>query len=179
MIQKFERLKRTLVRRTSILDYCEDTLRRPDGKIVRYDMMLHKGGAAIVPVMDDGSIIMVHQYRASVERVTTEIPAGSRNGLNETYERAAARELEEEIGYKPGKLSHLITIDTAIAYCTEKIEVYVAENLVKTKQHLDEDEFVDVETYSLSSLLQMIQKGEIRDSKTIASLLAYNAFHKV
>ncbi len=175
MIRKFERLERKELRESKILKYCSDLMKLPNGNTEEYDIMLHKGAAAVVPVMEDGSILMVKQYRPAVERVSTEIPAGSRDSKEEPFEIAAARELEEETGYRAGKLTHLITINTAIAYCDELIEVFVAEDLVHTKQHLDEDEFIEFRTYRLSELMEMIWKGEIRDSKTIASLMAFYA----
>ena len=172
MVKKFERLKRTVLRKSNILEYCNDTLKLPNGNIREYDMMVHKGAAAVVPVMDDGGILMVRQYRPAIDRVTLEIPAGGRDSTDEPYEAAARRELEEETGYRAGKMTHLITIDTAIAYCDERIEVFLAEKLTKTKQHLDEDEFIEYCVCRLPDLVAMIGRGEIRDSKTISSILA-------
>ncbi len=173
MVQKFQTIERTLLRKSKVLEFYEDTLKTPDGQIVKYDMMLHKGAAAVVPVRDDGKILMVRQYRHSVDRVTLEIPAGSRDSQEENFRVAALRELEEETGYRSDSLEHLITIITAIAYCDEKIEVYIARNLSPTKQHLDSDEFIDVEAFEPEELRRMIFAGEIQDSKTIASLMAY------
>ncbi|MCR4908930.1 MAG: NUDIX hydrolase [Lachnospiraceae bacterium] len=178
MVQKFQTIDRKLLRKSRVLEFYEDTLKTPDGQLVKYDMMLHKGAAAVVPVLDDGRILMVRQYRHSVDRITLEIPAGSRDSREENFRVAALRELEEETGYRSEKLEHLITIITAIAYCDEKIEVYVARDLTPTKQHLDSDEFIDVEAFELEKLKTMIFDGEIQDSKTIASIMAYSWFTK-
>ena len=177
MLQKFKQLSREVVDRNCIFDYCKDQVELPDGKVEEYIACVHKGASAVVPVLPDGRILMVHQYRYAIDRNTIEIPAGGRNGEDEPFEIAAKRELEEETGYTTDEeLSHLITIATAIAYCNEIIEVYVAKNLRKTEQHLDPDEFIDVKPYKIEELIDLIYEGRIQDSKTIASIMSY--FHK-
>ncbi len=177
MIKKFKLLKRNLLRKSNILEYCVDTYELPNGKTHDYDIMLHNGAAAVVAVTDEGKIVMVRQYRPAFDRVTTEIPAGKRDG-DEEYETAAARELEEETGYRAGRMRHLITVDTAIAYCNEKIEIYIADRLTKTEQNLDEDEFVEIREFSLEELKKMILNAEIEDSKTIAAIMSYAVYIK-
>ena len=103
-------------------------------------LIKHKGAAAVVPVTEDGKILMVRQYRNALERYTLEIPAGALDEEGEPGFKCAARELEEETGYKSEELEWLITLRTTVAFCNEKIEVYVAKNLIPSKQHLDEDE---------------------------------------
>jgi ADP-ribose pyrophosphatase len=115
---------------------------------------------------------MVRQYRNALDRFTVEIPAGGLNKDEPTID-AAARELEEETGYKCGKIEKLISIRTTVAFCNEKIDIYLATNLTKTKQHLDDDEYVNVEIYTLEELVDMIYSGKIEDSKTISAILAY------
>ncbi|MBO5551708.1 MAG: NUDIX hydrolase [Lachnospiraceae bacterium] len=174
MIQKFKQLSRDVVDTNVIFQYCKDQVELPDGKIEEYIACVHKGASAVVPVLPDGRILMVKQYRYAIDRVTLEIPAGGRDGTEEPFERAARRELEEETGYTTDKeLTHLITIATAIAYCNEIIEVYVARDLRRTKQHLDPDEFIEIGAYTTDELSAMIYDGRIQDSKTIASLMAY------
>ena len=87
----------------------------------------------------------------------------------------ATRELEEETGYKSEDIEFLISLNTTVAFCDEKIDVFVAKNLVKTAQNLDEDEFVDVVECSIDELLKKIYAGEITDSKTVAAIMAYYA----
>jgi ADP-ribose pyrophosphatase len=123
-------------------------------------------------VLEDGRLLMVRQYRNALDRYTLEIPAGGLNPNEPTID-AAARELEEETGYKCGKIEKLISIRTTVAFCNEKIDIYLATELVKTKQHLDDDEYVNVEVYTLEELVRMIYDGEIEDSKTISAVLAY------
>ena len=86
---------------------------------------------------------------------------------------AAMRELEEETGYSSEKLELLITIRTTVAFCNEKIDIYVAKDLKISSQHLDEDEFIQVEVCELKDLEEMIYSGKIEDSKTISAILAY------
>lgn len=172
-MEKAERLDRALVRKCSIFDLYQDTIKTQDGHVVKYDFIWHKGAAAVVPVRADGKILMVKQYRNAVDRFTLEIPAGGKDGAEEPPYDCAMRELEEETGYRTDKLEHLIDVYSAVAYCNEKISVYVAENLIPSRQKLDEDEFIDVVAVSLEELTDMIFDGSIMDSKTIAAILAY------
>ena len=150
-----------------------DTISVPNGNTAVWDFIEHHGAAAVVPVMNDGRILLVRQYRNSVDRYTLEIPAGGLNGKDEPTKTAAARELEEETGYASDNLELLVSIVTAIAFCNEVIDVYVAKNLVKTQQHLDEDEYIDVEAYTPEEIAEMIYSGKIQDSKTVAAVMAY------
>ncbi|MBO6146610.1 MAG: NUDIX hydrolase [Lachnospiraceae bacterium] len=174
MIESFRQLSREVVDTNCIFQYCKDQVELPDGKVEEYVACIHKGASAVIPVLPDGRILMVHQYRYPLGRETIEIPAGGRDSTEEPFETAARRELEEETGYTTdSKLEHLITIATAIAYCDEIIEVYVARDLRKTSQHLDPDEFIDVEAFEVKDLMDMIYTGKIQDSKTIASVMSY------
>lgn len=177
-IGDFERLDRRLVKKAHIFDIYEDTLKLPDGRIAIYDFLGHKGAAAVLPVLPNGDILMVRQFRNALDRYTWEVPAGGRNTVDEEYITAARRELEEETGYKSDNLVHLINIRTAVAFCNEQIQVFVAKDLVKTEQNLDEDEFIDVKSFSLDELNEMIKTGEIEDSKTIAVVMAYQVLMK-
>lgn len=172
-MEKFERLERTLVHKGAIIDYYQDTVKVPNGNVVKWDFIAHKGAAAVVAVNEEGKLLMVRQYRNALDRETLEIPAGGLNSVDEPTDIAAARELEEETGYKAGRLEPLITLRTTVAFCNEKIDVYVATDLKPSVQNLDEDEFIGIETYSIDELAQMVYEGKIEDGKTIASLMAY------
>ena len=175
MAEHIKRIERKLVYQGNILGFYEDTMQTPDGKIAKWDFLHHKGAAAVVPVTDKGTILMVEQYRPALERFTLEIPAGALDAPGEPGEICAARELEEETGYRSDDLEWLITVHTAVAFCDEKVPAYVARNLVASRQNLDEDEFIDVKECTVEELKEKIFKGEIEDSKTIASILAYDA----
>ena len=173
MAEEFKRLSRDLVCHGAIIDYYQDTVQVPNGNVVKWDFVGHKGAAAVVPVTDDGKIIMVRQYRNALDRFTLEIPAGGLNGTDEPTKQAAARELEEETGYASKDLELLISIRTTVAFCNERIDIYVAQNLVKSEQNLDEDEFIDVKAYTVEELMRKIYDCTIEDSKTICAIMAY------
>ncbi|MDE6129817.1 MAG: NUDIX hydrolase [Lachnospiraceae bacterium] len=173
MAEEFKRLSRDLVQKGAIIDYYQDTVQVPNGNIVKWDFIGHKGAAAVVPVREDGKILMVRQYRNALDRYTLEVPAGGLNGADEPTQTAAARELEEETGYRTDELEFLITIRTTVAFCNEKIDIYVAKNLIPSHQHLDEDEFINVEAYTVEELMDMIYNCTIQDSKTICAIMTY------
>lgn len=172
-MDKYERIGRELVHKGAIIDYYEDTIRVPNGNIAKWDYIRHKGAAAVVAVKEDGKLLMVRQYRNALDRETLEIPAGGLNGTEEPTEIAAARELEEETGYTAGKLELLLSLRTTVAFCDEKIDVYVATDLHRSRQHLDEDEYLDVVSYDVEELVRMIYDCKIQDGKTVSAVLAY------
>ena len=169
----YERIGRTLVSPGAILDYYQDDIRTPDGKVAKWDFIDHKGAAAVLPVLEDGRILMVRQYRNALERETLEIPAGGLQDKNEPMRRAAIRELKEETGYRAGKLKLLLRIHTTVAFCNERIDIFLATALKPGKQRLDEEEYLNVETHSLEELIRLIYAGKLQDSKTVSALLAY------
>ena len=173
MAEEFRRLNRELMYHGTIVDFYTDTIEVPNGNVVEWDFIGHKGAAAVLPVREDGKLLMVRQYRNALDRYTLEIPAGGLNGADEPTRDAAGRELEEETGYRSDDLEWLITIRTTVAFCNEKIDIYVAKNLIKSHQHLDEDEFINVEAYSVEELSRMILEGKIEDSKTISAIMSY------
>ncbi len=175
MEKEMTRVKRIRMYQGAIVDVYRDYMQFSNGNTEEWDYIHHRGAAAVVPVTDDGRIIMVRQYRNALERFTLEIPAGAMDDPEEPGINCSARELEEETGYRSENLEWLITLRTTVAFCNERIEVYVAKNLVPSKQHLDPNEFVNVELHTVEELKQMIFDGEIEDSKTVASILAYDA----
>lgn len=172
-MEEFKRLARDLVARGAIIDYYQDTIQVPNGNVAKWDYIRHKGAAAVVPVDEQGHLIMVRQYRNALDRYTLEIPAGGLQSESEPTMDAAVRELEEETGYRAEHVEFLISIYTTVAFCNEKIDIYLATGLVPGRQHLDEDEFVQVGAYTVEELTEKIFAGEIQDSKTVAAILAY------
>ena len=171
-MEKFKRINREVMYDGVKLNFCRDTLITPSGDQIYFDHIEHPGAAAVLPVLDDGRIVMVTQYRNAVERFTLEIPAGGREPGEDLFE-VAKRELEEETGFKSDNLEYLMSINTEIAFCDEVIEVYVAKDLKASHQNLDEDEFIDVSFWEPDDLIAKIYAGEIKDCKTSAALLAY------
>lgn len=178
MSEKMKRMKRELKYEGSIVKVYMDEVELPNGKIAKWDFINHDGAAAVVPVTSEGKILMVKQYRNALDRDTLEIPAGKLDDISEETSVCASRELEEETGYKPGKLEFLMTLCTWVAFTNEKIDVYVATDLIPAKQNLDEDEFIDVKAYSVDDLKEKIFKGELQDAKTISAILAYDTKYR-
>ena len=164
MSDEIKRVKRELKFKGKIIDFYQDTMEINGDHTVIWDFIKHKGAAAVVPVTDEGKILMVRQYRNALERYTLEIPAGALDTADEPGITCASRELEEETCYRSENLEWLINL---------KIEVFVAKNLIPSKQHLDEDEFIDLGAYTMEELKEKIYSGEIEDAKTVSALLAY------
>jgi len=172
-MEKFTILGKKLEHHGHIVDFYSYDMLIPNGNQTQWDVIEHKGAAAILPVDEDGEIILVRQYRGAIDDLLLEIPAGGRDSIEEDFAVCAARELEEEIGYRSDEIHHLIDYHSAAAYTSEKIAVYYTEKLIPSKQNLDENEFVQIERYTLEELVKMIASGEITDGKTIAAVMAY------
>lgn len=149
-----------------------DKVLLPNGKISSREVVLHPGAVAILPILPNGDIVFVKQYRYPIDSIIYELPAGKLE-LNEKPLKCAIRELSEETGYDTNDLEFLTTIVTTPGFSNENIYLYLAKNLIKSTQHLDEDEFIDVEVLSVSKVKQMILEGNIFDSKTLSALLVY------
>ena len=148
---------------------CDDAV-LPDGKPCKREIVEHPGGAAILCVQD-GKVILVRQYRYAYGEELLEIPAGKLN-RGEDPLAAAVREFEEETGLKAEKMTLLFTLYPSPGYCDEKIYIYEADEITAGAQHLDEDEFLSVVRLPVDEAIDMVKRGEIRDSKTIAALLS-------
>ena len=166
------RLDRQLKYEGSILKIYEDVV-LANGHKAHWDFIHHDGAAAVLPVADDGRILMVRQYRNALDRFTLEIPAGKLDDPNEPKIQCAYRELEEETGFRVDQMEYLMSLNTTVAFCDEAIDIFVAHHLIPSKQHLDEDEVINVEPWELKDLEAMIYAGEITDGKTIAAIMAY------
>ncbi len=173
VIRKDRKLKYT----GTILKIYEDTV-IANGHEAHWDFIHHDGAACVVPVTDDGKILMVRQYRNALDRETLEIPAGKLDDPNEPKIECAYRELEEETGYRCENLEYLMSLNTTIAFCDEAIDVFVARNLIPSKQHLDDDEVIYVEEWELEDLQRLIYTGKMTDAKTVASIMAYAAKYR-
>ena len=172
MAESVIRLKRQLRYQGTILKIYEDTV-LANGHEAHWDFIHHDGAAAVLPVTDDGKILMVRQYRNALDRQTLEIPAGKLDAPNEPKIECAFRELEEETGFKTENMEYLMIFNTTVAFCDEAIDIFVARNLIPSHQHLDEDEVIDVESLELKDLLELIYKGKMTDAKTVAAITAY------
>ncbi|MFV0363547.1 MAG: NUDIX hydrolase [Suipraeoptans sp.] len=177
MNNEVKRVKRELAYHGNVIDVYQDYMEFSNGNKETWDFIHHIGAACVLPILDDGRILMVQQYRNALGRDTIEVPAGKLDSEAEDPMHCAGRELEEEAGYRCDNLEYLITIRTTVAFCDERIEVYLARNLIKTKQNLDENEFVNVRIFTLEELKELIFTGVIQDSKTVAAIFAYESKH--
>ena len=145
-----------------------DTVSLPDGQEATREYLTHPGAVAIVAVLDDGRILLERQYRYPIAKACIEIPAGKLE-VGEDHLLCAQRELEEETGYTAKKWSYIRRIHPVISYSTELIDIYLAEDLVPGKSHLDDEEFLDVFAAPLERLISWVEEGEITDVKTTIS----------
>lgn len=143
----------------------------PNGREAAREIVVHNGAAAVVPLYEDGTTLLVRQHRVSVDRVTLEIPAGKLDSKDEDPYDCAVRELREETGLTAERFTLLTSLLTTPGFCTEKIGIYLAEGLSQGETDPDEDEFLGLVRMPLSDAVDMVMRGEIRDSKTICGLL--------
>ena len=154
-----------------VLNVVRDKVSLPNGRVTYREMCLHMGAVGVVPLTADGNVIMVKQFRYAHNRVFLEIPAGKLDKKDESHIEAAKRELKEETGAVASKYTELGAIDTTPALINETIHLYLAEDLEIGERKPDPDEFIDVELIPLTTLIDMVMKGEIRDAKTQIAIL--------
>ena len=175
--KKIKLISRDLKYKGSIMDIYDDTV-DVDGHIVHWDYIGKCDAASVVPLLPNGNIVMVRQYRLAVDEWTIELPAGKIDG-DEDYLVCVKRELEEEAGYKSDSIEFLCDVYTASAFCSEIVRVFVASNLVKGTQHFDRDEEVIVEEWTPDDLKKEIYDGKLKDGKTVSGLMTYFTKFKI
>jgi len=153
-----------------LLDVRRDKVILPNGENGIREWISHPGAVCCIPLLPDGKIALIKQYRYALGKEMIELPAG-KLGLGENPENCAKRELEEEIGFKANKLSFLTNIHPAIGFADEVMWLYLAENLIKTNTKLDDDEFLELIPTRLQDALNMVWNGKITDAKTIIGIL--------
>lgn len=169
--KKIKLISRDLKYKGSLMSVYDDTV-NVNGHIVHWDYMDKCDAAAVLPVLPNGNIVMVRQYRLAVDKFTIELPAGKLDE-GEDYYTCAKRELEEETGYRSDDIEYLCETYTAAAFCSEIVKIYLAKNLKKGTMHFDRDEEVLVEEWTINDLKDEIYKGNIKDGKTISGLMTY------
>lgn len=175
-MENFDRLKETRVDGREIfngriLHVFEDTVSLPNGETATREYMRHVGAVCVIPVFENGDVLMEHQYRYPVGEVITEIPAGKLDSKSEDHLLAAQRELREETGCTAENWTSLGIFYPACAYSDEAIELYLARGLSIGERSLDDDEFLDVVRIPLADLVQQVMAGEIPDAKTQIAIL--------
>ena len=172
-----KRVKKVPVYKGKMIDFCVDRVRLPDGKQATREYIDHPGAVAVLPFLDRERVVLVRQYRYPVEEVTLEMPAGKLD-RGEKPLPCVRRELEEETGYRPGKIDYLLSYWPTPAFANELIHLYVVTGLKPGKFRPDADEFIAPAVVRFDEALRMVKTGKIKDSKTCIGLLAYAAFRK-
>jgi ADP-ribose pyrophosphatase len=149
-----------------------DVIQQASGRASIREVVLHPGGVTAVPVLDDGRILLIRQFRYPIGKYILELPAGKLDTGQPPLETIAS-ELEEEIGYIAGALKHECTFYTTPGISNESIHLFTATNLSKCAQRLEEGEHITVEAYSLKECFEKIKTGEIADAKTILGIFWY------
>lgn len=153
-----------------IINLREDDVRLPDGQSAKREVIEHPGGVSILAITDDNKILMVEQFRAGPRVVTLEVPAGKLE-YGEDPRICGLRELTEETGYKANTFELVGSFYLTPGYTNELIYIYLAKDLVYDKVNPDEDEFLNIKAYDYDKLLQMVKNNEIKDAKTVISIL--------
>ena len=151
------------------LDVRRDRVRLPNGEAAQREYIVHPGAVMVVPILDDGRLVVEHQFRYPMARVMLEFPAGKLDA-GEAPLQCAIREMAEETGYRAREWARAGVLHNAIAYSTEGIEVWFARGLRAGQRKLDAGEFLDVSVTSAQQLADMARSGELTDAKTLIGL---------
>jgi len=152
-----------------VLKLDRDTVALPNGRTTELEILRHPGASAVVPLKEDGRVVLIRQLRHAAGGFIYEIPAGKLDPQEDPKD-CAARELEEEVGYRAESLELLTSIWTAPGFTDEVIHIFQGTNLQKGKQCLDQDEVLEIVELPLEEAISKIQDGTIRDAKTIIGL---------
>ena len=158
-----------------LIDLYFDQIELPNGKSSTREWIKHPGAVCIIPILPNGNLCLIRQYRYGPRAEFIEIPAGKLD-VGEDPLVCAKRELEEEIGYIAGKLTFLTNIHPAIGFSNEKMWVYLAEDLILSKQNLDQDEFLELYPIPVKKAIDLIYEGKITDVKTVIGILWLDKF---
>ncbi len=166
------KLREEIIYHGRILDLAGETHTMPDGREAHFEIIHHPGGAAALPILEDGRILLIRQFRPAIEDYIYEIPAG-RLEEGETAASCIERELKEEVGYHPHQIQSLGYVYSSVGFCNERIYLFVATDLQPTQTALEPDEFIEPVAIPLEQGLDMITAGIITDAKTQIALLRY------
>jgi ADP-ribose pyrophosphatase len=166
----FEWIKSEILLQGRTFKIRRDTLKTPDGRETKLEIVEHGGSVVLLPVDEENNLLFVRQYRHAVGREFLELPAGTRDE-EEPYEECAAREIREETGMEAGKLQRVGDFYLAPGYSTEFMAVFLATELKENPLQADDDEFLEVERVPLKKALEMAEQGQLPDAKSLAGLL--------
>jgi ADP-ribose pyrophosphatase len=168
-IMPFELLKSEILMKGRAFTIRRDHLRTPDGRETKFEIIEHSGSVVIIPIDENGNVLLVRQYRHATGQDLLELPAGTLDD-NEAHEACAAREIREETGMAAGLLTKLGEFYLAPGYSTEFMEVFLATDLSYSPLEADADEFLSVEKVPVAEAIEMAERGEIPDAKSLAAL---------
>jgi ADP-ribose pyrophosphatase len=165
----FELIKSEILMQGRAFRIRRDTLKTPDQRETKFEIIDHGGSVILIPVDENGEVLFVRQYRHAAGKDLLELPAGTRDGA-EPYEECAAREIREETGMQAGRLEKVGEFYLAPGYSTEFMVVYLATDLSPNPLEADEDEFLVVEKMPVKQALQLAEQGNMPDAKSLAAL---------
>ncbi len=149
-----------------------DQAQLPDGSLAPREVVYHPGGVAVLALDEDNTVYLVKQYRYPIQQLLLELPAGKLDhGAEENVLLGAQRELSEETGLEAAQWTYLGYTLASPGFCDEALHMYLARGLTRKRQHLDEDEFLDVVTMPFGQLVEQVMDGTITDGKTVSTTL--------
>jgi ADP-ribose pyrophosphatase len=160
----------------TLVNVVKDTVRLPNGTVTVRETVKHHGVVAMLPMVDE-AIIMVRQFRHACGKTLLELPAGTLNA-GEAPDEGARRELIEETGYVPGRLTRLLHFYVSPGHCSEEVDLYLATDLSPVGQALEADEVIHVVKVEVATALRLIARHEIEDAKSIAGILYYATYRR-
>jgi len=171
-VSGFSHLGDTVLHTGHVISLSRSQFQAPDGTLFEREVVRHPGAVSVVPLLDSGEVVLVRQYRAAIDEMVLEIPAGKRDVPGEPTEQTAQRELIEEVGFSAGRLDLLARFHNSIGFSDEESFVYLGRDLAE--QPMDrqgiEENFMDVVLVPLSDAPTMISSGLITDAKTVIGL---------
>ncbi len=168
----FRKVEERLIHQGHVIGVYNVRFEGPGGVTMDRDVVHHPGAVSVVPVLDDGTVVMVRQYRAALEDTILEIPAGKRDVPDEPPEVTAHRELAEEVGFTAAKLKPLVVLAHSPGFCDERNHIFLATGLVEGERAVDgpEEEAMTIEHIPLAEVFDLIAAGEIVDAKSVVGL---------
>lgn len=178
MVFKEKTLTSETIFKGKIIDLRIETVEMPEGKTAYRELVDHPGGVGVLAITNDGKIPMVKQFRKPIEDVTLEIPAGKLD-KNEKPSECGIRELKEETGYEADEIISLGYLYPSPGFANEVTHVFFAKGLVRGKDNPDDDEFLDVQEFTVEEVEKMIYNNEINDAKTLVAFLKAKAMNLI
>jgi ADP-ribose pyrophosphatase len=160
-----------------VIDVGVEKHQMPDGRQSSFEIIRHPGGAAVLPVLPDGRVLLIRQFRPAIGEMIYEIPAG-RLEPGESAQECAGRELMEEVGYSAAQIVPLGGFWSTVGFCDEYIHLFLGRDLTVTEQNLEPDEIIELCPMTFAEALEKVKDGEILDSKTQLALLLYQTLEK-